>query len=472
MLKWYEIAPGGRARPRRDRRSRPARLSPTRRASGSCGSAASLGFVILHRCGEDFYFLLLCTWQNENELWETVWAKDGECDHDFHPWPHRGGPHRPTFCVWELGAVAHEREAWSRFLRSARTATRGSTTSATRFQGTSCSRHAGLRACTVPDPRAAGTLRGMSTNAPDIEPVETHEWLDSVDAVVEVGRRDRMSFLLDRVVDRAQDLDVHTTAGALDPVRQHHPARGRAGDARRPGARAPRDGARPLERDRDRAPGERGVDRARRPHRELPVRGDALRGRLRPFLAGPLGGPSRRPRLPPGPLVPGLLRARVPRRAALRGRAAPLPAGGRRRRAVVVPAPVADAGVLAVPHRLDGARPADGDLPGAVHEVPRRARDRRARRPQGLGVHGRRRDGRARVDGRDLARGPRAPRQPRLRHQLQPAASRRPRAREREDHPGARDELPRRGLERDQGDLGLELGSRSSPRTTRASCAS
>ena len=43
--------------------------------------------------------------------------------------------------------------------------------------------------------------------------------------------------------------------------------------------------------------------------------------------------------------------------------------------------------------------------------------------------------------------------------QLQPAAPRRAGAREREDHPGARDELPRRRLERDQGDLGLGLGS-------------
>ena len=42
------------------------------------------------------------------------------------------------------------------------------------------------------------------------------------------------------------------------------------------------------------------------------------------------------------------------------------------RRALVVSASVADAGLLAVPDRLDGARPADGDLPGALHEVPRR----------------------------------------------------------------------------------------------------
>ena len=31
-----------------------------------------------------------------------------------------GGAHRPTFCVWELGAVCHERDAWSRVPRSAR----------------------------------------------------------------------------------------------------------------------------------------------------------------------------------------------------------------------------------------------------------------------------------------------------------------------------------------------------------------
>ena len=28
--------------------------------------------------------------------------------------------HHPTFCVWELGAVWHEQQAWSRFLRSGR----------------------------------------------------------------------------------------------------------------------------------------------------------------------------------------------------------------------------------------------------------------------------------------------------------------------------------------------------------------
>jgi hypothetical protein len=86
---------------------------------GDLGLEDGLGFVLLHRCGEDFYFLLVSTWRNENELWETVWAKCGGEDVFFHPWP-TDGAHRPTFCVWELGAVAHEREAWTRFLESAR----------------------------------------------------------------------------------------------------------------------------------------------------------------------------------------------------------------------------------------------------------------------------------------------------------------------------------------------------------------
>ena len=62
-----------------------------------------------------------------NELWETVWAKDGDGRRLLPSVADSHGTHRPTFCVWELGAVAHERQAWRRFLRSARdeTARRG-----------------------------------------------------------------------------------------------------------------------------------------------------------------------------------------------------------------------------------------------------------------------------------------------------------------------------------------------------------
>jgi len=59
------------------------------------------------------------TWRNDNELWETVWAKKGDEQPAFGPWPVEG-THRPTFCVWELGAVWHEQQTWSEYLRSER----------------------------------------------------------------------------------------------------------------------------------------------------------------------------------------------------------------------------------------------------------------------------------------------------------------------------------------------------------------
>jgi hypothetical protein len=117
VLKWYEIAPADAPVPTGiDELARSALRDAA--ASGELTLSRELGFVILHRCGQSFYFLIVSTWRNENELWETVWAKDAG-DAVFHPWPAEGS-HRPTYCVWELGAVWHEQQAWSRFLRSRR----------------------------------------------------------------------------------------------------------------------------------------------------------------------------------------------------------------------------------------------------------------------------------------------------------------------------------------------------------------
>jgi len=118
VLKWYDIAPADQPVPRDLRVLARGNLDAAAR-SGALDLAGDLGFVILHRCGESFYFLLVSTWRNDNELWETVWARSGEDEAAFRPWPVEG-THRPTFCVWELGAVWHEQQAWSRFLRSAR----------------------------------------------------------------------------------------------------------------------------------------------------------------------------------------------------------------------------------------------------------------------------------------------------------------------------------------------------------------
>jgi hypothetical protein len=118
ILKWYDIAPDDAPVPLALRALARRNLRDATR-DGTLGALGELGFVILHRCGESFYFLLVCTWRNENELWETVWAKDGDSDVFFRPWPIEG-THRPTFCVWELGAICHERQAWTRYLCSSR----------------------------------------------------------------------------------------------------------------------------------------------------------------------------------------------------------------------------------------------------------------------------------------------------------------------------------------------------------------
>ena len=114
-----------------------------------------------------------------------------------------------------------------------------------------------------------------------------------------------------------------------------------------------------------------------------------------------------------------------------------------------------------------GLGPDHGDLPGAVHPLPGRSRAEETVGLEGVGVSRRRRNRRARVARRHHAAGARKARQPHLRRQLQPAAARRPGARQRPDHPGARSGVPRRRLERHQGDLGQGLGSAARERQRR-----
>jgi hypothetical protein len=113
VLKWYALSPEDRPVP-----DGVARLARNHLLKTPL-EARGLGFVILHRCGNDFYFLLLSTWRGSNEIWETVFYKDGDAMPDFAPFP-RDGAHKPCFCVWELAAVWHEKQAWERFLTSAR----------------------------------------------------------------------------------------------------------------------------------------------------------------------------------------------------------------------------------------------------------------------------------------------------------------------------------------------------------------
>ncbi len=77
-----------------------------------------LGFVLLHACGPAL-LLMVITWRNTNELWESVYTKDLSTSEGFTLTTYETS-HRGTYCVWELGPIWHERNAWMRYLSSRR----------------------------------------------------------------------------------------------------------------------------------------------------------------------------------------------------------------------------------------------------------------------------------------------------------------------------------------------------------------
>ena len=169
----------------------------------------------------------------------------------------------------------------------------------------------------------------------EVDPQETREWLEALDAVVASDGPQRAQFLLERVVGHAQLTGAAPGARGHDAVPEHDPAAGRAASSRRRGARAASTVDRALERDRDDPQREQDVLGARRPHRQLPVGGGPLRDRLQPLLEraerASHGGDLV---FMQGHSSPGRLRARVPRGPHHRGADAQLPHGGRRRRAL------------------------------------------------------------------------------------------------------------------------------------------
>jgi hypothetical protein len=80
--------------------------------------AGDLGFVIFHRAG-NYLLLMMMSWRNTNEIWESVYFKEVDSSEVYQQTTFDTA-HRGTYCVWELGAVWHERHAWVRFLSSGR----------------------------------------------------------------------------------------------------------------------------------------------------------------------------------------------------------------------------------------------------------------------------------------------------------------------------------------------------------------
>jgi hypothetical protein len=87
-------------------------------AAGRLPISGDLGFVIHHLAGEHVHLLLGFTWRSNNEMWETAYYKDTRDGGPFQLGPQ--STHRGAICVWEFGAVAHEHQAWTHYLRSSR----------------------------------------------------------------------------------------------------------------------------------------------------------------------------------------------------------------------------------------------------------------------------------------------------------------------------------------------------------------
>lgn len=116
-LKWYDIYPA-------DAEITPEQLAESRSfltaEAQKLKLQDELGFVLLHRAGTAL-LLLLTTWRNTNEMWESVYVKEIANAEEYRPLLFEGS-HRGTYCVWELAPIWHERHAWVRFLSSPRDA--------------------------------------------------------------------------------------------------------------------------------------------------------------------------------------------------------------------------------------------------------------------------------------------------------------------------------------------------------------
>ncbi len=328
----------------------------------------------------------------------------------------------------------------------------------------------------APTPQAPGSPRarasviheGLPTQLPDIDPDETQDWIDSFDAMLDDRGRDRPRYVMLRLLERARQHSVGVPGlRSTDYINTIAPEREPCSPAtRRPSAASVRSSAGTP---RSWSPTPTARPRGRRPHRDVPVLRLALRGRLQPLLQGqgrPGGGDQVyiQGHAAPGVYARAYLEGRLSEEQLLRFRQEVQHGAGK--------------GLSSYPHpRL---MPEFWEFPTvsmgltAINSIYQAASTATCRTAAS-------RTPRSRTSGPSSAtarwpspspwapcgRGPRGARQPHLGHQLQPAAARRPGHRQRQDHPGARGQLPRGRLERHQGHLGPRVGRAARPRRRR-----
>ncbi len=131
-LKWYEIGLEGVDLSELAQESRA--LLEAESAAGRLRLENQLGFLEVHHCNY-VAFLIVCTWNNNNELWQTVFIKDLDAGTPWERLNRENAGHRPVMCIWELGPAWHERNAWVRYLESDRDAAAKLAWANDRFEG-------------------------------------------------------------------------------------------------------------------------------------------------------------------------------------------------------------------------------------------------------------------------------------------------------------------------------------------------
>ena len=191
---------------------------------------------------------------------------------------------------------------------------------------------------------AGPILNGIPSQLPDIDPDETAGMAGLPRRSHREGGRQRARYVMLKLLERAREMQVGVPSlTATDYINtiSPRPSRGSPATRRSSAASAPTCAGTPRHGAPRAAPGHR----RRRPHLDLRLGRDPLRGGLQPLL--PRQGPPRRrrPGLLPGPRLPRHVRPRLPRGPPVRGPARRVPPGAQPRRgrqaarAAVLPAP-------------------------------------------------------------------------------------------------------------------------------------
>ena len=88
-LKWYDLAYAETPVPQ-EIRTLACDYLTTESEAGRLELDGDLGFVVLHRCNNDFFFLIVSTWRGENELWEIRLLQAERRHARLRPLPARG----------------------------------------------------------------------------------------------------------------------------------------------------------------------------------------------------------------------------------------------------------------------------------------------------------------------------------------------------------------------------------------------